>query len=256
MAPNVRVAIVALRASSLPSPEELCRAFQQEWPDEAQPSLGQAASDGAVVALELANTSLSATLVDAPVPWPELEPMCRAALHWPEAEASLKEHVAHLLVSASSGEQDPIGLMLSLTRMVAACALTTQPAGIYWGGGSVVNSVDSFLDDVREMSREYLPLHQWLRFGLKRDRGNSVTLWTLGMDQLGFMEVEFPRSRLDVETLVERAFDVAHHLLDNGPVLQDHDTIGLTPHDRFLVRHNPSQVDPARQVYSLSKAKR
>lgn len=251
---RTRRAMVALKVGKLPPGEELQRAYRDAWPeqDQLEPSGDGTASK---IALATAQASFGVELAPAPIPWADLEPAIRAALHWPEAEESLKPHVAHLVVTAQSDEQDAVDLMLSLTRMVAACLLTSEAAGVFWGG-SLVNSAEAFLDDAGEMSREYLPLYLWVRFGLMRDKDKTVTLYTLGLDQLDLMEVEFPRSRLDLETLVDRAFNVAHHLLDHGAVLSDRDTIGLTPRERFLVRHVTSVVDPERTVYSLSPARR
>ena len=52
-------------------------------------------------------------------------------------------------------------------------------------------------------------------------------------------------------TLVDRAFNFAHYLLDRGPVLKDGDTIGLSAQERFRIRHVPSAADPTRTVYRI-----
>ena len=175
--------MVALKVGKLPPGEELQRAYRDAWPeqDQLEPSGDGTASK---IALATAQASFGVELAPAPIPWADLEPAIRAALHWPEAEESLKPHVAHLVVTAQSDEQDAVDLMLSLTRMVAACLLTSEAAGVFWGGGSLVNSAEAFLDDAGEMSREYLPLYLWVRFGLMRDKDKTVTLYTLGLDQL------------------------------------------------------------------------
>ncbi|MGE3675762.1 MAG: DUF4261 domain-containing protein [Polyangiaceae bacterium] len=256
MTSTMRLAMVPLKVSQLPAAQALCDAYAREWPASGQLKPGEAAPDGSAVTLEGTQFAALISLTDAPIPASDLEPAYRAALHWPEAKQSIEGHVAHLVVTVISDELDAIDVMLELTRIVGACLLTSEAAGVYWGGGSLVNGVEAFLDDAREMSREYLPLYLWVRFGLMRDKHNTATLYTLGMDQFDLMEVEFVRSKLDLETLTDRAFNVAHHLLDNGPILGDRDTIGLTPTERFLVRHVTSVVDPERTVYSLSPARR
>ncbi|MEZ4370051.1 MAG: DUF4261 domain-containing protein [Polyangiaceae bacterium] len=256
MTSTMRLAMVPLRVSQLPDAQALCDAYAREWPDQVTPEPAAAAPDGSGATLEGAKFAALISLNAAPIPASDLEPAYRAALHWPEAKQSIEGHVAHLVVTVISDELDAVDVMLELTRIVGACLLTSEAAGVYWGGGSLVNGVEAFLDDAREMSREYLPLYLWVRFGLMRDKHNTATLYTLGMDQFDLMEVEFVRSKLDLETLTDRAFNGAHHLLDNGPILADRDTIGLTPTERFLVRHVTSVVDPERTVYSLTPARK
>lgn len=79
MNPNMRVTTLALKLSRLPTPEELRRAFKAECPDEPELTLGPAAPDGSGLALELPNMGFLITLVGAPIPWPELEPLPRCA---------------------------------------------------------------------------------------------------------------------------------------------------------------------------------
>lgn len=256
MTSTMRLAMLPLKVSRLPAAQAVCDAYAGEWPDLGKLEPAASAPDGTGVTLEGTKFAALVSLIDAPIPATDLEPAYRAALHWPEAKQSIEGHVAHLVVTVISDELDAIDVMLELTRIVSACLLTSDAAGVYWGGGSLVNGVEAFLDDAREMSREYLPLYLWVRFGLMRDKHNTATLYTLGMDQFDLMEVEFPRSKLDLETLTDRAFNVAHHLLDQGAVLSDRDTIGLTPSERFLVRHVTSVVDPERTVYSLTPARR
>jgi len=65
------------------------------------------------------------------------------------------------------------------------------------------------------------------------------------------MELEVVASRAKAATLVDRAFNFTHYLLDHGPVLKDGDTIGLSAEERLRVRHLPSVVDPSREVYRV-----
>ncbi len=250
--------MLPLLEAHAPSGAELGRAYRGEWPD-APELIPIACEDTGTLAFELAGTSVHVALVGSVIPWSDLEPACAAAYHWPEAKATLEPHVAHWIITASSEAADPIDVMLALTRVVAAALLSSRPAGVYWGAASLVNSGEAFLEEAREMSREYLPLYLWVRFGLVRNRGkkgDTFTLYTQGVDQFDSMEVEFPQSTLDPEALIDRAFNVVHHLLDHGPVLKDGDTIGLTTHERFLVSHQASIIDPTRSVYALSRARR
>ncbi len=248
--PRIRLAMVALNDAVLPDPNGVRRTFQDGWPDD--PSLAASQEEAEAFSLDGSDVSYIVALVRAPIPWSDLEGPCETAWHWPEARAELEQHNAHLIVTASSARLDAIDLMLGLTRTVAAVALCSAAAGVYWGGGTQVHPMDDFVEQSQQMSREYLPLFLWLRFGLASEEDGTSSLFTTGLAELELMEIEFPHSSLDPETLIDRAYNFAHYLLDNGPILEDGNTIGGTPEEKFRVRHVPSMWEAERSVYSFT----
>ena len=249
---RLRMAMVALSEARLPDAREVAKIHNEHWPDqgvlvpeEAEPSAG-------VITLRSPAAHFAVALMPLAIPWSELSGPAETAWHWPEAEARLKSHRAHLVVTASSAAVDVIELMLALTRVVAAAALSAPAVGIYWGAATQVHEVKAFVDEADTASREQLPLYLWLRFGLVGQDDGTTTLHTTGLAELGHMELEFPHSSFDPQTLVDRAFNIAHYLLDHGPVLAHGHTIGISAAERIAISHGPSMFDPARRVYSLT----
>jgi len=251
--PLSRLATIALRAPELPSAQALLQAHTKHFPDCA-PLTVVDHEDPTTLTVEGPLTSFSIALSAAPFPWSELSGPCETAWHWPQAKKRLEHHTAHLVVTATSSALGPVDLMLGLTRVVASALLTTPALGVYWPSAMQVHNLKDFVREAEQATRTRLPLYLWLRFGLVREDDGSTGLYTTGMTELDLMEVEFPCASIDPQTLVDRAFNIAHYLLERGPVLEDGHTVGISAEDKFLIRHAPSMLDATRLVYSLSAA--
>jgi hypothetical protein len=51
---------------------------------------------------------------------------------------------------------------------------------------------------------------------------------------------------------MEQAFKIAHYLLENGPILEDGETVDLFDDEQVLVRFGPSTWDKSATVIRLS----
>lgn len=246
--------MVALSESRLPSPASVCSSYARSFPDAGKLTLDEAASEGDLITLRTPTCSFAIALVRSAIPWGDLSAPCAAAWYWPEAADTLKQQRGHLLITASSSSADAIELMLALTRVVASVAQSTPALGIFLPGARQVHKVEDFISEAEGASRELLPLYLWIRFTLRDESDGTTSLTTSGLADLELMEVEFPHARVDPQTLMDRAFNIAHYLLDNGPVLANGHTIGISTEEKFKVSHVPSQDDAERLVYQLKQA--
>jgi len=190
-------------------------------------------------------------LMPAPIPWEDLEGPCATAWYWPEATETIREHSNHLIVSLLSPEYDPITVAQLLTSITGAAAEASNATGIYWGEGTLVHSPKTFADQAKEMTREYLPLYLWVDFRVQSAGRNTIDLFTTGLQYFGHMEIEVHKSKLQPMDLIGRVFNVAHYLLDNGPVLKHGDTIGGDEKEKIRVKHMGSMWDNSRKVLVL-----
>ena len=65
------------------------------------------------------------------------------------------------------------------------------------------------------------------------------------------MDIEVDRCKMDLETLFEFVSNIAHYLIQSGPVIADGNTVGGSEEERILVRHLPSMIEEDRQVYKI-----
>ncbi len=248
--PNTRSACVLLRQPELPLAQSLVHSHASRFP--LAPALIPSAVDSQTSrTFETESASLRIELSPAPVPWAELASPCETAWHWPQATRRIKAHSARLIVTVSSSTLDIIDLTLALTYITASAALVTPSLGIYWPAAAQVHDVKSFVDEASHATRAHLPLYLWLRFGWARESDGSNTLYTAGLSAFDLMEVEIPHSALEPQTLVDRAFNIAHYLMERGPVLEDGHTLGISTDEKFEIRHIPSKRGTGQRVYSL-----
>ena len=245
------LAMVALDAAEPLAKKALLAFLKEHWKD--LPRAEKVRQQGDTLSFVLDGALVTLTLVRVPIPWGDLEGPALAAWHWPQAIERLKAHQAHVLVAVLAPEPDRITATLLRTRVVAAVAATTPSCGVYWGEAPVVNAAADFVEEAKRTSRERLPLYLWLAFDLVRNPADGTfTLHTSGMRAFDLMELELVASGEQPATLVDRAFNFAHYLLDHGPVLKDGDTIGLSDQERLRIQLLPSLRDPARTVYRIT----
>src|SRR5262249_42888925 len=116
---------------------------------------------------------------------------------------------------------------------------------------SVCNSREVFEQFCENMSEEHLPVPAWLRFQLVNVSDDVVGLYTLGMSQFGLMDIEVDRCKREPQDLFEFVADIAHYLIQSGPVIADGNTVGGSADERILVHHRASMIDQHRRVYKI-----
>lgn len=243
------LAMVALTQAKPIDAQALINFLQEHWKE--VPCAMNISYEGDTLSFEINDAVVALTLIRMPIPWMDLERPCRTAWHWPEAGKYLRAHQAHFIATVSGANSDQVEAMLLLTRVIAATAATTDACGIYWGAGPVVNAPDTFIKAAQRTSRDYLPLYLWLAFHLESQPDGSVMLQTSGLRAFGLMELELLAPYEKASMLLDRAFNFAHYLLDNGPVLKNGDTIGLSDHELFRVQHVPSTFERSQTVYNI-----
>jgi len=248
---RTRLITVALSAPSLPGAEAVCATYAENFPEAGILTVDAELTTADTLALRTPTTKFFVGLVPTALPRDELDDAVGAAWYWPESADMLRPHRAQAIVSGTSSSGDSIDLMLTLTRVVAAVAATANALGVYVAGAKLVHKVDDFVSEAGPASREQLPLYLWLRFQLAEAEDGSLTLYTWGLSQFELMEIEFAPSRLDPQTLMDRAFNIAHYLLDHGAVLSDGHTIGTSADERFRVRHAASERTGHDKVYRI-----
>lgn len=242
--------MVALRSAVLPPTAELFGHLSASWDD--LPAMADVQRENDIITVRLASGVGAVALIPAPIPWEELEAPCaRARWYWSEAAEEMRTHQAHIIVSVSGADMSLVDAAYRVTQLAAGVSAMADAVGVYWGAGGVVQSARAFAGIAGLMSRESLPLPLWLGIHGREESDGGQTLWTRGLAAFDFMELEIVGSRAEPDLIYERALDVAHYLLDHGPVLGDGDTIGVTADERLLVRHLPSVVEPERMVYRV-----
>lgn len=188
----------------------------------------------------------------APIPGGEAEDNADGNFLWPDGKDEAAAHRSHVIVTnIGSGEQTPVQSALEVSRLALVALDVFNGIGAYWGNACVCNSREIFESFCEDMSEEHVPVPVWLRFQVVRVSDEEIGLYTLGMRQFGLMEIEVDRCRMELEDLFEFVSNIAHYLVQSGPVIADGNTVGGSEDERILVRHLPSMIDKDRQVYKI-----
>jgi hypothetical protein len=189
--------------------------------------------------------------IPVPIPGGEAEENADRNFLWPNGREEAAKHRSHVIVTCiGSGEQSPIQSAIAVSRLALVALRLFDGIGVYWGNASVCNSRAVFEDFCQDMSEQHVPVPAWLRFQLV-NASDGVGMYTLGMRQFSLMDIEVDRCTLDVGDLFEFVSNIAHYLIQSGPVISDGNTVGGSAEERILVRHRPSMIDKTKQVYKI-----
>lgn len=188
----------------------------------------------------------------AAIPAGEAEENADGNFLWPKGREEAGTHCAHVIVTnIGAGEQSPIQSAIAVSRLALVALKLFDGIGVYWGNASVCNSRAVFEDFCQDISDEHVPIPVWLRFQLVRASDDGIGMYTLGMRQFDLMDIEVDRCTMDVGELFEFVSNIAHYLVQSGPVIADGNTVGGSAEERILVHHRPSMIDKKKTVYKI-----
>jgi len=152
-----------------------------------------------------------------------LGPSVHATLHWPEADAVLAGHPAHLSVAESAENRGVLSLACDLTKAIAALLPVTDSLAVCWLNGPALNFSKSFVETAREMFGTGLyPLALWVAV---RWDGQAGALHTKGMAQSGAPEICLSKPPNADPLMVGYLFHLAqsvltvHHSIPDGKTM-------------------------------------
>jgi hypothetical protein len=173
---------------------------------------------------------------------------------WPREPLieNVKRHRSFLHITMIGGSEDPVRRRLILTAVTALAAKQPGVMAVYWGDASLVIFPALFVSMAEEINTpQSPPLYLWVDLRAFRNEDGTTGLFTIGLTKLGHMEIEIPRIKMEIGELREWLRDIICYLLENGPVLLDGQTIGMSAEQQIRIRHCPSIFGHAGQVIRL-----
>jgi hypothetical protein len=225
------------------------RELSSNWSD--LPASQEPEEKDDVLSFQVGDSSVIMARMPAPIPWSDLEGPCETSSLWKNATEEVKQHTVHWIITVN-GELGPLEMSTLLTQATAA-AMAACPAaiGVYWGNATLVVPRDLFSDFAKEILPHGAPLHVWVDFRVGKDSEHSSAGFTSGMKALGHLEFETEQSPEPPGELRERLLALANYVVENGPVIQDGDTVGEDAHERIRVVYSDSAFGHEGQVMRL-----
>lgn len=179
--------------------------------------------------------------------------LCQSSRLWPEAAEFNRDYQAFSIVSVFTPEENlELAATVLLSQVIASIIEVSQETfAIYWGGANHLILPQLF----RELALEILPeplCWAWIAINMGiRPEDGILTAHTVGLHDLGLMDIEIPESNNNEEETFTFISNMAMYLLENGLVIQDGDTVGSSDTERIKAVYAPSLVDPDKTVIRI-----
>jgi hypothetical protein len=209
---------------------------------------------GTVFSFKVGDEVFGLALIPAPYPAADLDGPIATSWMWPKQPpiADLKKHRSHLLVTMMGGAMDRVRRRLMLTAVTALAARQAGVMAVYWPEATLVLFPPLFVNMAEEINTpEVPPLYLWVDLRAFRNEDGTTGLFTTGLARLGHMEIEIPSIEMEPGELREWLLNIMYYLLENGPVLQDGQTIGMSAEQKIQIRHCPSSFGHTGRVIRL-----
>lgn len=186
-----------------------------------------------------------------------LAEMARYSRLWPDTAPVPGTYDAHTIVSVlrpgeNTDYRHAIADAVLLSKVIASwIALTDTVVAVYFGSADHVILPALF----RDLALETLPepiLPAWVALNVAPRTDGVMTGHTMGLDMLALKDIEIPQSPETAEETFARLANISIYLLQNGPVIDDGDSLGATEHAEVIAHHVPSVVIEGKDVIQLT----
>ncbi|MDO4550207.1 MAG: DUF4261 domain-containing protein [Planctomycetia bacterium] len=173
----------------------------------------------------------------------ELISACKRAWHWPEAGMQMlkmNRQIAVAIRPELSEEKglDPLDVALLMNCLILSLLKNTEAVGVYWNHSGKIIMPEDFISRSEGMNRKMLPVDLWVDFRMvPHPEEKTISFGTFGMERFSLMEMEVSHSQRDPRWVMNWMFNLAHSLIENGMILQEKQTFGLSEDEKFFVTH-------------------
>lgn len=207
--------------------------------------------------------------VDQPVPQQTFNRALQFSFGLDNPEQVISKQNSHVIISPlKKTEHMGQGIMgaIGVTEVSAIVSRVLEPVGHYWSHSDTLVSQKQFKDNLQgvrkslsiQMSGEsgsgsHLPRLMWVGFRLLGSSEQGIIgAGTLGLAAFTGYELEISPVSLPAEILAQRIYGTVEYLFNNGPVLQDGHTLGVSETERFRLLMVDSTADtPPRFLMTL-----
>jgi hypothetical protein len=212
------------------------------------PNAADHAKPGGALVLPVSGDVVMGLRIDMPYP-ERLDGPAMHAYWWPNATTDIARSTSHLMVFCAWSGFSRLEAHQRHLILVRGLAEQLPVIGLLWGSVLSQSEVIEAWCDVMLKGTPPFPL--WVLIQGSRQPNGNVLLSTLGMRDFEQMEIE-TESSLSPEESQKIVREFGAHILTEGPVVKDGDTIGFNPEQRITVRHRRSfRPDVNDNVYWL-----
>jgi hypothetical protein len=236
----MQLAFVLLQKNVDLDPARVRAALAKVW-DEDVAILEEAGEREALSFSVGATDTLTLMQVSAPIPDGEAEAMAGYSISSLGTDWQIAAHEAHLVATLQEEDNGiSVRRLLRFTRLLAGVIEGVDSVlGIYWGEAHATHDPDFFRD--MAMADDILPVHLWNGVSIAAN-DERVSLLSLGMKQLGQLNLKLTGPRAEGNELIGYFFNLLEYAAKRGEAVADGETVGRSAEEKLVVRHEPSPV--------------
>lgn len=210
---------------------EIVQDLESYWGLDAQDVEG----DDNTAMFKVDGESVAVALMPAPIPSAEFEDMYGYSYLWKDAEAEIKEHRQHAIVSILSGDSKPLKKYSLLTKINASVLRTCENAiGVYQGASTLLLPKELYVDFANFLLEDILPIQLWIYIGII-DNGNTSSVYTYGLKEFGKEEMEIINSDMESCMVYDFLISILDYVLSRDVILKHGETIGFTAEQKIKI---------------------
>ncbi len=232
--------------------EAFVKQFRADWPDARRTALVAEAQEESTLTYKYGDFTIAVMSIDKPMADVTAD-LCAPSRLWPNDRQFNVDYQAHTIVTIlPEGDDKDREASVLLSQVVASLvAISRQTIAVYWAAANHLILAELF----RELATTVLPnplFDIWVALNVgQRPEDGVVTAHTMGLNNLGLMDVEIPNSTKNSKDTYEFLTNIAFYLLDNGLIIKDGDTVGESAEERIRAVYAGSLVDPLKTVIQL-----
>lgn len=240
------LAMVLLPTERGASADAMKAALERLFPEVAAERVDEE-KDGTFALLSADGAGWIVSHVPGPVPKSDLD-HALALSPSIEEDAPVLAHRTHLIVVSQGGALSPAERRSHLSVGVAAAARASEAVGVYWGEGSVVHEVTSF---VEEVAAEPVPVSLWFGVSVARPSEHEIEFLSVGLRYLAHPDLLVAARLEDADAAFGFLYDCASYAVESGKTLQAGETIGLSADYALAIEAIDSPVEPGALVLKI-----
>ncbi|MGY3795179.1 DUF4261 domain-containing protein [uncultured Aquimarina sp.] len=191
-------------------------------------------ADDKAAVLKIGDYNIAIANIPAPIPENEVEKTAEYNYFWKNGVKESANHKGHIVLSITNAGKNVVQENLLYCKVASAVMNNSKSLGIYIGGRTLVLKKEFYLENVKMMSDDDLPLYNWIYFGLIKENGKQ-SVYTYGLKDFGKKEMEIINSNHSIEELNEMMFDLAHYVIAYNVKLKAGETIGISAEQKLKI---------------------
>ncbi|MGL4774173.1 MAG: hypothetical protein ACRC2K_11450, partial [Clostridium sp.] len=209
------IALIALKKWELPSKDKIKeflenkygeRIFINNWKED-------------IGTFDLQDSQVIITLMPNSIEWSELEDSFHRAWYFEKAKEKLKGHKAHLIISINGGvNSNPLKKSILLSKAISGIIEQNNTIGVFWYNTKMIRDSEEFYQKCINMNTniDKLPIELWIDIRFRMNSSFKEDIYTVGMDKLGFHNIELMNSRVDSYILYIFVYELCSNIISSN----------------------------------------